>query len=118
MSKPLHVRGKAAYSISNQLRHTCACSFEARAAERAAAKAKAEEEASIAAANAEELARSLSGASVRPNPAAETTSVAKSKKTADDDADLDAYLMGALGSDDEAGGTLQTHIPFFFQNVL
>lgn len=92
--------------------------FEARAAERAAAKAKAEEEASIAAANAEELARSLSGASVRPNPAAETTSVAKSKKTADDDADLDAYLMGALGSDDEAGEGLDDDFDKDFDKLL
>lgn len=60
----------------------------------------------------------MSGASVRPNPAAETTSAAKSKKTADDDADLDAYLMGALGSDDEAGGTLQTYIPFSFLRMF
>lgn len=67
----------------------------------------------------------MSGVSVRTNPAAETTSAAKSGKSADDDADLDAYLMGALGSDDEAGGTLQTlrtHISFswfgMFVNVL
>jgi len=47
----------------------------------------------------------LSGVSVRENPPAEATAAAKSLKSADDDADLDAYLMGALGSDDEAGGT-------------
>lgn len=81
--------------------------YEARAAERATAKAKAEEEALKEAAISEELSRSLSGVSVRAHPPgakAETAAAAKSLKSADDDADLDAYLMGALGSDDEAGG--------------
>lgn len=44
---------------------------------------------------------------MRANPIgakAESAAAAKTLKSADDDADLDAYLMGALGSDDEAGG--------------
>ncbi|KAG0581035.1 hypothetical protein KC19_4G219500 [Ceratodon purpureus] len=95
--------------------------FEARAAERAAAKARAEEEALKQAAISEELSRSLSGVSVRANPPgaeAETAVSAKSLKSADDDADLDAYLMGALGSDDEAGEGLDDDFDKDFDKLV
>ncbi|XP_024391475.1 uncharacterized protein [Physcomitrium patens] len=82
--------------------------FEAMAAERAAAKAEAKSESDALKKTAapEEASGSSSRVSVRANPPgaeAETTAAANSLKSVDDDADLDAYLMGALGSDDEAG---------------
>lgn len=46
----------------------------------------------------------MSGVSVWQKAKAESAAAGKSAKSGDDDADLDAYLMGALGSDDEAAG--------------
>lgn len=46
----------------------------------------------------------MSGVSVWAKAKAEGAAAGKSVKSGDDDADLDAYLMGALGSDDEAAG--------------
>lgn len=106
---PYKFRSFQSLPVTKTKRVSCACRFEARATDRAAAKAraKAEEDAIKQTAISEELSKSLSGVSVRVNPPgseAETAAAAKSLKSADDDADLDAYLMGALGSDDEAGG--------------
>lgn len=46
----------------------------------------------------------MSGVSVWPKAKTESAAGGQSVKSGDDDADLDAYLMGALGSDDEAAG--------------
>lgn len=71
--------------------------------QRAAEKAKAEEDSvSIA-------TEGLSGTTVRDNPAGSITQTSAGKKTmnsAEADKDLDAYLTGALGSDDEGAGML------------
>lgn len=120
---PYKFRSFQSLPVTKTKRVSCACRFEARATDRAAAKAraKAEEDAIKQTAISEELSKSLSGVSVRVNPPgseAETAAAAKSLKSADDDADLDAYLMGALGSDDEAGEGLDDDFDKDFDKLV
>jgi hypothetical protein len=70
---------------------------------------KAEEEALSNAAVAEELSRSLSSTSLHRAATGneeKNATAAKAVKSANADNDLDAYLMGALGSDEEEAGTV------------
>ncbi|CAK9868053.1 unnamed protein product [Sphagnum jensenii] len=96
---PRRMRESKFWKIYFILVQTHIAPYEARAAERAKA-----EEAMSNAAVAEELSRSLSSTSLHragTGNEEKNATAAKAVKSANADNDLDAYLMGALGSDEE-----------------